>query len=246
MSKERIRQDILEKIRQIASETGEAPGQKRFATVTGVKDHVWRGKFWRGWGDALAEAGFSPKEWTVSYDEIDLLRKVADLAAKLQRFPSKVDLQLAASNDREFPSVTAIKRRWNMEELAIAVAGYCDNVGRQADGDLARSYAASRPAVTVNHDDEAPTGTVALGHVYMQRHGNDYKIGFTKSLNKRGRQIQIELPQEIELVHSILTDDPAGVEDYWHRRFAAKRTRGEWFKLTKADVAAFKKWSKIW
>lgn len=80
----------------------------------------------------------------------------------------------------------------------------------------------------------------------MQRHGSDYKIGFTTSLNKRGRQIQIELPQEIELVHSILTDDPPGVEAYWHKRFMGKRTRGEWFKLTKADIAAFKRWSKIW
>lgn len=245
MSKEQIKRDILEKIRQIASETGEAPGQTRFASLTGVKEHVWRGRFWRGWSEALAEAGFSPKEWGVRHDEAYLLRNVADLTAKLQRFPSAVDMRLEDSNNPDFPSHTAIKRRWNTLELANAVAEFCDGMGRRSDGELARNYIASRRTSTAR-DLQSNLADTALGHVYMQRHGSDYKIGFTNSLNKRGRQIQIELPQEIELVHSILTDDPAGVEAYWHKRFGAKRTRGEWFKLTKADVAAFKRWSKIW
>jgi hypothetical protein len=80
----------------------------------------------------------------------------------------------------------------------------------------------------------------------MYRYGSDYKIGYTKSLNKRARQIQIELPAETVLIHAILTDDPVGIESYWHKRFADKRTRGEWFKLSKTEIAMFKRWTKIW
>jgi hypothetical protein len=46
-------------------------------------------------------------------------------------------------------------------------------------------------------------------------------------------------------IHSIETDDPIGVETYWHSRFSAKRGEGEWFELSPEDIKAFKRWKRI-
>jgi Meiotically up-regulated gene 113 len=74
----------------------------------------------------------------------------------------------------------------------------------------------------------------------MLRADRRYKIGFTKSPARRFREVRLELPDEIIQVHAVETDDPMGVEGYWHKRFALKRIKdSEWFELDANDVRAF-------
>jgi len=86
------------------------------------------------------------------------------------------------------------------------------------------------------------------GSVYLMRYGNsgrDYKLGMTEDVARRHAQISGLFPGDIRVVHFIETDDPAGIESYWKRRFEHKRLQGkvEIFRLLPEDVAAFK-WRK--
>ena len=71
--------------------------------------------------------------------------------------------------------------------------------------------------------------------------GKYYKIGLTIDLGRREYDLRIQLPEKPVKIHSIKTDDSVGIERYWHERFKDRRKNGEWFELTKEDVAAFKR-----
>ena len=95
--------------------------------------------------------------------------------------------------------------------------------------------------------DELTTGSTVgtkEGYVYigLLKLGREkrYKIGKAVLVERRTDQISLQLPEDLELVHAIRTD-AYGIEDYWHRRFATKNTKGEWFSLSRQDVEAFKR-----
>lgn len=53
----------------------------------------------------------------------------------------------------------------------------------------------------------------------------------------------LQLPERPNQIHYLKTDDPVGIEKYWLERFkkAGRHTNGEWFELSREDVATFKR-----
>lgn len=233
---------ILDEIKRTAAANGGVPlGWRKFATETGIRDPDWKGKLWARWSDAVREAGFTPNEMTEAHGESYLLDKYAKLTLDLGRLPAVADTRLAVSNGLEFPDWNTFTRQFGGKpQLVAKLREYCQ--ARPEYAPVVALCASHEPRGREESDEPKPNDQ-QFGYVYLLKHGSrrEYKIGRTSNAMRREGEIAIELPEKVQPVHVISTDDPAGIEAYWHRRFAEKRKNGEWFELNSADVAAFKR-----
>jgi Meiotically up-regulated gene 113 len=228
------RDTIIAEIKRMAAENGGKPlGRERFQAETGIRNHEWM-RYWARFGDALLEAGFTPNTLQRPHDEGIVIGRVAQLARELGRFPTLGDLRVKRTNDATFPGKGTFEK-YGKANLVSLVATFCAaNTG--FDDVAAMCVVQSEPP-----EPEAKADTSNDGFVYMLKSGRFYKIGKTVSVGMRERQLQIQLPEQARTVHSIKTDDPDGIEAYWHERFDTKRKNGEWFELSAQDVAAFRR-----
>jgi Meiotically Up-regulated Gene 113 (MUG113) protein len=235
------KQQILDEIKRTAKENGGTPlGMARFEKETGISTYDW-GKYWARFGDAQKEAGFTPNQFQGAHADEFLIEKIVGLARKLGKFPTYREIQVERSNDPELPDKGAFSRLGTKEQLATKVMEYCKEKGGYDDVvELCQSILKKSTEETISDDTNS-----AIGEVYLFKSGKYYKIGKTNDTVRRGSELRIQLPEKMDLIHSIKTDDPSGIEAYWHRRFEAKRLNGEWFDLNSSDIKIFKRWKRI-
>jgi hypothetical protein len=236
------KQDILSEIKRTTEENENIPlGRDRFEKETGISS--WEiGKYWARFSDAQQEAGFSPNELKAAHDEEFLLDSIVNLMRELKSFPTRGEMRLKRFSDPNFPSDTVYYRRFGGKgKLAKKISDFAKEKG--LDDVLALCKEAIEEYPTTKKEDAV--GDFEVGEVYLFKSGRYYKIGKTNDTVRRGTEIRIQLPEKLDLIHSIKTDDPSGVEMYWHRRFESKRMNGEWFDLNSNDIKAFKRWRKI-
>lgn len=235
------KQQILDEIHRTTRENGGLPlGSRRFEIETGIQRFDWYGKYWARWGDALEEAGYEPNTMQEPYSDEFILDHYARLALELGKLPSNSDLRLRAGQDPGFPNdKTFYRALGNKDEQVARLAAYCtDHPEFEPVVAFCEAYRPRRRARKAG--ESAPAGE-SLGSVYLMKSGKYYKIGLTNDVGRRRYDLAIQLPEPVSVVHEIRTDDPPGIEAYWHHRFKDRRKGGEWFDLTSADIRAFKR-----
>jgi hypothetical protein len=229
-----LREQILSEIKRLAKESGSPPGRELFERETGIRYAEWFGRYWARWGDALAEAGFEPNALQQRTDTNFILRKLSEAIRHYQKIPTIGELRIYARTDPEFPSHSTFANHFRGKaEMLTKLREFIPQHPDLSD------VAPLLPPPT--EDPRERKASIIEGFVYLIKSGAHYKIGRSDELERRVKEIRVALPDAATLVHSIRTDDPAGIETYWHRRFADRRANGEWFKLTTSDVAAFKR-----
>ena len=230
------RDEIVKEIQRVAKQLGRTPGRKVFERESGIRESEWYGVIWRSWNDAVSEAGLNPNEKQSSLEPEFLLAQYSEAVRHFDRIPANVDLRMYTRYNQGFPNERTLRRHFgNKKGLLEALAKFVRSNEDYADliELIPESEDSSEPA--------SESRRLPEGYVYLLKSGKHYKIGRSDELERRVKQIAVNLPEAVTLEHAIRTDDPPGIEAYWHRRFAEKRANGEWFKLSAADLRAFKR-----
>ena len=235
------KEHILSEIVRTAKENGGVPlGMMKFEKETGIRKHDWYGKYWAKWNDAIIEAGLKPNKLQDAHDEEWLLEKLADYIQEINRFPTAGDLRLRSTSDPEFPSSSTLDARLGKKfQKAMKLVEYCR--GKEELKDVLEICLAVCNQYPQVDEESIEDVEEEYGYVYLMKSGKYYKIGRSNSAERRNYELNIQLPEKVVLLHKIKTDDPVGIEAYWHKRFEKCRKGGEWFELSSADITAFKR-----
>lgn len=240
------KREIIEAIKNTAEDNGGMPlGRIRLRQETGITEHHYQK--YGTLGQLQTEAGYPPNQLTQGIAEDALVKQLVELCARFGRFPTQQQLRQAR---HEAPDLIASHNTFNRlgetkARRAAAVVGYLASNGELDDDEKAVLKICLPIAETAECDADDPEGQMdECGYVYLFRDGRAYKIGNSTDPDCRRDALQTGNPRRIVLVHRILTDDPVGIEKYWHDRFAGRRHTidggREWFHLTRDDVATFR------
>ncbi len=235
------KEHILSEIKRTAEENGGTPlGTSRFEKETGIKKTDWHMKIWCGWQEAVEEAGYTPNTMNTAYESDFLIQKLIELVEELGHFPTTTERRFKAYQDKGFPSHNTFSRFGKKHNLIQAVLDYCNkqNVNDKVVDICKVAATKEKPRQPRSTDSEE----IEYEFVYLMKSGKYFKIGRSNCAERREFELKILLPEKLKLIHKIKTDDPVGIENYWHNRFKDKRrSKSEWFDLSASDVKIFKR-----
>jgi hypothetical protein len=171
------KQDIIEAIKQTAEGNGGvALGIIRFEAMTGISPHMWRGKFWRNWSEAVEEAGLALNRMVEGHDRTALIVSLLELARRLRRFPTYADLQMERRSNGAFASPKVFNKLGDLGARVEVLRTYATEHPEYRD--VLNVLPASDDVPVTNGVDEEERSD---GSVCMVKLGRHYKVGKTFS-----------------------------------------------------------------
>lgn len=238
------REGILTEIKKCAADNGDkTPGEKVFYETTEVKI-TDRRKFWSNYGELVREAGLTPNKFDkTKYNHKQLCEIFIEIIRDKNTWPTRGILDVKHNEDTNFPDSSTFYNKLGLaKKLAKTILEFVEE--KQGYEDVIKICNSAFERLE-DRDELSEEEKVARGVVYLGKQHGHYKIGKTKSADRRREDITLMGSEAFKLIHTIETDDMNGIEAYWHKRFESKWLRGEWFKLNSSDVKAFKRWRKI-
>jgi len=242
------KEEIIREVQEWAKKNGgSTPSEKIVREELEIPKWEWI-TYWTKITDLQREAGLVPQKFDkTKYDKKGLCDEFIKLIREKKKWPSRDELDYKRRQDSTFPaSVTFYKQLGLTGDLALTILEYIKDKRGYDDivnicNSVIQKYKDSDKTEIKN------TEKVDHGWVYLFKHGhfNQYRIGKTTDLLRRGGEIRIQLPERAILIHSIETADITGVENYWLNHFKSKQMNGDWFNLSRADVREFKSWKRI-
>lgn len=235
------KQSILTEIRRTAEANDGIPlSHQAFSRVTGIAKEVWLGRYWSRWNEALADAGYIAEEAQPNFDDSYLIEQLIVLSRELGRPPLSWEIRLRATQDESFPSPAAIKRLGSKRERALRIVAYCNAHEGFADVLDAYQLLATEPEIIVSAGTRLSQES-ADEYVCLVKTGKNYTVVGTSAEGRRALQQCSEVDGDSQIIHSIKTDDSAGIAVYWLKRFEPFKIGAENFNLGPAEIKSFKR-----
>lgn len=238
--------EIIATIKALAESNGGVPvGRTRLLQEAGISE----GQYSRfgTLGELQAEAGYTPNSLNTALDEEVILKQLVELCNLHGTFPTTQKMRAAReAHPQRFPSHNTFTRLGKTKAAqASAVVAWLSGKEPLTNEEMEALRVCCPLAMEFEQETKVPDAIFeACGYVYLFRDSTAHKIGSSIDPAYRLLSLQTGNPRTIVLVHQIITDDPKGIEAYWHRRFADRRriTAGgtEWFDLQPIDIASFR------
>lgn len=246
--------EVTKKLRQCAEERGgKTPSEKIFYEYAGIGIHNLKKLGYSNYGELVKDAGLVPNKFDkTKYNNKQLCKLFILAIRKKGKWPTRGDLDVLHNKTSSFPDSSTFYKSLGLVktgDLARKIIEYIHK--RKGYNDIVSICDSNLEKLEDRNGipDKDIQGR-KHGWVYLLKstllHSTVYKIGKTNDL--RRRVIELNQPSnDQELIHPIETDDPEGIESYWHKRFDNKRYKNkkEWFLLKPYDIQSFKRWKKI-